>query len=229
MRLRMAIEESLKVEEAQVEFEIEALDDALFDEQFENLCDAKAEKFSIQIADLPKTVEDGSNDNGPTNDATHSYSCNVCSKSYLHLNSLSRHIKASHELKRHTCPICQSEFTQRSSMAEHMNNLHKTPFAKNVFKCSANLSCQRTFNTAKMLSQHMKNHEKVNDGREIKAEKSSTKKYRKQCQICGLFYKHINEHKLSHQGEISTHIQLPIAVFNKRQFMIFYRREDFPV
>lgn len=196
MRLRLAFEESLKAEESQVEFEIEALDDAF--EQFENLCDVKDENLSIEIVEIemPKACE---NDNVPMNDAKHSYSCNVCSKSYLHLNSLSRHIQTTHELKRYSCPVCQSEFTQRSSLAEHISNLHKTTITKNIHRCS---SCRRTFNTSKMLLQHLRHHDRANDIREIRSEKSSNKKYRKQCQICGLFFKHIDEHKLSHQGEI---------------------------
>lgn len=192
MRLKLAIEESLKVEDGQDEFKIEALDDDF--EQFEGLCDVRDENLSIEIVEVPKAV----NDTTSINEAKLSYSCDVCSKSYLHLNSLSRHIKTTHELKRYSCPVCQTEFTQKSSMAEHMNNLHKTSIVINNLKCSSN-SCQRIFNTAKMLSQHMKHH----DGREIRSEKSSKKKYRKQCQICGLFFKHIDEHKLSHQGEIS--------------------------
>lgn len=204
--LRLQIEQSFKEEEppAVAEFEIEALDDA-----FEEV--VKEEELSIEIVDYSDSNHKSENDEPkplePSADTKNSYNCDVCFKRYFHLNSLQRHIKTSHELYRHFCDICNMKFTQRSSLIEHMKNLHKNPIRSEVFICLADSSCQRTFNTAKMLTQHMKKHDEKlgrasNDDKKSPTGKSPKKKYRKQCQICGLFFKHIEEHKLTHQGTI---------------------------
>ena len=120
------------------------------------------------------------------------FQCTTCFKCYSHLNSLTRHIQTKHNSVRYQCFSCPSEFTQKSSLNEHCRNVHKE-IVKNECDCGQN------FNTKKLLEQHLKTHDvdKKTDCTQTEIEK---KKYRKQCQICGLFFKHIEEHKLTHFG-----------------------------
>lgn len=147
------------------------------------------------------TIEESPNAEG---EASKNFQCEVCLKTYQYQNSLVRHVKTTHENLRHTCFICDSEFTQRTSLNEHIRNLHKQECTE-VFECNFNDSCNRAFNTAKMLHQHTKHHYSDSPKEKLKTipgEPANKKKYRKQCQICGLFFKHIEEHKLSHQSKL---------------------------
>lgn len=132
-----------------------------------------------------------------------SFQCDICFRTYVYQNSLNRHVKTAHELLRLSCPICSAKFTQRTSLVEHMKNLHKDDGANpEVFACEMSDSCSRSFNTIKMLQQHMRQH--ITDRVKKKEINLDTpkKKYRKQCSICGLFFKHVDEHKLTHQSEL---------------------------
>lgn len=129
------------------------------------------------------------------------FQCSACSKVYLYPTSLTRHMKTAHDNVRHSCKFCGSQFTQRTSLSEHVKNLHNNEEPSEAFACTSTPFCHRVFNTAKMLHQHMRQHGRARARKQIKREEKPLKKYRKQCQICGLFFKHIDEHKLTHQSE----------------------------
>jgi KRAB domain-containing zinc finger protein len=124
------------------------------------------------------------------------FQCQNCDKSYSHNNSLIRHIQTVHQFLRFQCNLCSSEFTQKSSLTEHCRNLHSEKQLLS-FECD----CGRKFSSRKSLDAHYKTHEKEKEGENLTESEAQKKKYRKQCQICGFFFKHIEEHKLTHFGK----------------------------
>lgn len=141
--------------------------------------------------------------------------CDICFKRYRSQNSLNRHVKTTHEKMRFSCSYCCSKFTQRSSLEEHFRNLHSDLSRSEVFPCTFNETCGRTFNTIKMLNQHLKCHNSDREKREKKSSDAGAekKKYRKQCSICGLFFKHVEEHRLTHQSKLII-VQLKCEIFD---------------
>ncbi|CAO1366267.1 unnamed protein product [Diamesa serratosioi] len=139
------------------------------------------------------------------------FHCNLCPKSYTLPNNLARHMNTYHRMLRYSCSYCNKQFTQNSSLQEHQNNLHKELLDITAsFTCD---HCMQSFNTIKMLQQHMKRHESTNDQSssvskntqsvklKVKQEKSIVnKKYHKLCPICGKMYKDLQEHILVHSG-----------------------------
>ncbi|CAG5128590.1 unnamed protein product [Candidula unifasciata] len=64
------------------------------------------------------------------------YPCTLCGKGYASESGLSLH-KQVHEGKSYVCPVCDSRFTQNSTMKRHMRTLHKTTecfTCKGIFK-----------------------------------------------------------------------------------------------
>lgn len=160
--------------------------------EIEDEPDVKDDQQEITIEEHPMAESE----------ANKSFQCEVCMKTYHYQNSLVRHVRTTHENLRHTCSICDSEFTQRTSLNEHIKNLHNQDCTE-FFACNFNDSCNRAFNTAKMLHQHTKHHFSPKEKPKTKTGgQDKKKKYRKQCQECGLFFKHIEEHKLSHQSKL---------------------------
>lgn len=53
------------------------------------------------------------------------FPCTLCGKGYASESGLSLHMQV-HEGKTFVCPICDSRFTQNSTMKRHMRTLHKT-------------------------------------------------------------------------------------------------------
>lgn len=186
LSLAKVLDEQQGKESSEDSFEVEALDESL---EKDNLsCSFEEvmvdEKLGEKITPSKKDQQQSK-----------SFQCLTCFKTYHHANSLARHIKTSHEFVRHLCEFCSSEFTQKSSLTEHVRNLHKSEIHKRTL-------CTRAFQTEKVLMQHAKSHD-VKKLDEIKPKKGDEKKYRKQCQICGLFFKHIEEHKLTHRSKNS--------------------------
>lgn len=70
------------------------------------------------------------------------YTCSLCGKSYVSHSGLSRHMLL-HEGKTYMCPICDSKFTQKSSMKTHLKGIHKSSQCSH---CSAILMLGREFN-----------------------------------------------------------------------------------
>ena len=134
------------------------------------------------------------------NDSKSIFSCESCSKTYQSQNSLNRHIRTVHENIRVSCPLCSSSFTQKVSLNEHIRNLHKE--SSKTFPCDFNNKCTRTFNTSKMLNQHLKCHTEERVKKPTRTVNKKKKLYRKQCSICGLFFKHVFEHRLAHQSKL---------------------------
>lgn len=64
------------------------------------------------------------------------FTCTLCGKGYASFSGLSLHLQA-HEGKTYMCPICDSKFTQNSTMKRHLRMVHKTTqclICHNVFK-----------------------------------------------------------------------------------------------
>lgn len=182
----IALDELKQLEKESLEdsFEVEALDESLEKEN---------SSYSFEEVIVEEISEEKIISSNIDQQEQKPHQCLTCFKTYRHANSLTRHVKTSHELVRHSCDFCSSAFTQKSSLTEHVRNLHSSEIHKCTF-------CSRAFNTQKMLLQHTKSHE-VKKSDETKSTKEDKKKYRKQCQICGLFFKHIEEHKLSHRSK----------------------------
>ena len=67
-------------------------------------------------------------DNGTASTSSKAmHKCDECGRNYLHSSSLMRH-KLTHRGggKHYMCPICDSKFTQKSSMKTHMRNVHQS-------------------------------------------------------------------------------------------------------
>lgn len=144
--------------------------------------------------------------------STKQFYCKLCPKSYTLPNNLTRHMNTDHRNLRYSCSYCDKQFTQNSSLQEHQNNIHKDLLDGSAsFICD---HCMQSFNTIKMLQQHMKRHETTNDQKtteskstqpgklKVKQDKSVIKKkYHKLCPICGKMYKDLQEHILVHSGK----------------------------
>ncbi|XP_013073703.2 myoneurin-like isoform X7 [Biomphalaria glabrata] len=74
------------------------------------------------------------------------FTCTLCSKGYASLSGLSLHMQA-HEGKTYLCPICDSRFTQNSTMKRHLRMVHKTT------QCS---SCRQIFKLDTEYKEHMR-------------------------------------------------------------------------
>lgn len=64
------------------------------------------------------------------------YPCTLCGKGYASESGLALH-KQVHEGKSFVCPVCDSKFTQNSTMKRHMRTLHRTTqcfTCKGIFK-----------------------------------------------------------------------------------------------
>lgn len=141
--------------------------------------------------------------------STKLFYCKLCPKSYTLPNNLARHMNTDHRKLRYSCNYCSKQFTQNSSLQEHQNNIHKDlQDGSTSFICD---HCMQSFNTIKMLQQHMKRHETTNEPKTIKSgklkvkqNKSSNKKYHKLCPICGKMFKVLQEHILVHSGNNPT-------------------------
>ena len=147
--------------------------------------------------------------------STRLFYCNLCPKYYTLPNNLARHMNTDHRKLRYSCSYCNKQFTQNSSLQEHQNNIHKDLLEGSAsFICD---HCMQTFNTIKMLQQHMKRHETTNEQKsseskntlsgklKVKQDKTSiNKKYHKLCPICGKMYKVLQEHILVHSGNKHT-------------------------
>lgn len=154
-----------------------------------------AEQFEILGQDdQEEATEDSST-------AVNPHKCSFCPKSFRYTGSLYRHIKSYHEQVRHNCFKCKTTFTQRSSLRAHMKSLHNMDLeSSGCYECTEKL-CKKTFFNQKQLQKHLQTH--VN--RDSTNESLTTvpkPKYRKQCSTCGLFFKHIEEHKLTHQCKL---------------------------
>ena len=53
------------------------------------------------------------------------YTCPLCGKGYLSLQGYNLHMKK-HEGKTFQCPICDSKFTQKSTLLRHMRSVHNS-------------------------------------------------------------------------------------------------------
>ena len=53
------------------------------------------------------------------------FTCQLCGRGYLTSAGLHYH-KEMHKGKTYPCPLCESKFTQRSSLNRHMQNFHRT-------------------------------------------------------------------------------------------------------
>ena len=66
------------------------------------------------------------------------YVCSLCGKCYASYQGLQFHIQA-HSGKVHVCPVCDSKFSQNSTMRRHMRLVHSSnqcAKCKGVFKLS---------------------------------------------------------------------------------------------
>lgn len=197
-KVTLLLQATSKAEETFLEaqqFEIEALDEVDDCTLLEVAEQRDCEMVNPDNELMVECVEEHKEISHKTNE----FVCEVCSKRYQYLNSLTRHTRTAHERLRHSCPLCSQDFTQKTSLVEHIRNIH-IDRAK-PYSCDL---CGRTFNTIKMLNQHMKQY--CSDRKEKKTSTNIPKpktKYRKQCSTCGLFFKHIEEHKLSHQSQLN--------------------------
>lgn len=179
-------------------YEVEALD-----ETFEDILSPDElvdPQVDIMVEELNLKQESHLNEELKIKMITSVFDCDICSKIYLSKNSLNRHRRTAHEMMRFKCPMCSSKFTQKTSLNEHIENLHNA-ISSHMFACRFSEECNRIFNTAKMLDQHMKYHATGHKKKQTEVFKVN-KKYRKQCSTCGLFFKHIEEHKLTHQSKL---------------------------
>jgi hypothetical protein len=198
-------EEYEEITEANEEnYEVEAIDESLESTPSPNDISQPTEEetkaFDIQSFDeVVHGIEDASSIPKP-------YQCVSCLKSYQHNNSLMRHIRITHEKIRHQCSHCPMEFTQKSSLLEHIRCIHKDIAKLATFYCEA---CNnKPFFSKKTLRQHMKVHSsdvpKVSFSFQSKPKKTPKRHgpaNRRQCPVCGNFFKNIEEHKLTHQSE----------------------------
>lgn len=199
------IEKVPKEERVENEFEIEALD-----ESYEKASSVGEEEIVVDEASEDTKVKidpTASSSSQNVHEDPKKFQCTTCFKTYLHHHSLIRHTKTAHEFMRYACPFCPSEFTQKSSLNEHVKNLHREVDSSECYQIFVCEFCSRTFNTQKMLQQHLRSHEERKSyettvtSETMKEQEVDTKKYRKQCQICGLFFKHIDEHRLTHESK----------------------------
>ena len=62
------------------------------------------------------------------------YECRTCGKGYMHMYSLTRHELTHQGTGKHfLCPICDTTFTQKSSIKTHLKAVHKS---KQCINCS---------------------------------------------------------------------------------------------
>lgn len=64
------------------------------------------------------------------------FTCTLCGKGYASFSGLSLHLQV-HEGKSFLCPVCDSKFTQNSTMKRHLRMVHKTTqclTCRNIFK-----------------------------------------------------------------------------------------------
>ncbi|GFN80576.1 Zinc finger protein 324a [Plakobranchus ocellatus] len=64
------------------------------------------------------------------------YVCSLCGKCYGSTSGLFLHMQA-HDGKTFVCPVCDSKFSQNSTMKRHMKSVHKTnqcSVCKGIFK-----------------------------------------------------------------------------------------------
>ena len=76
------------------------------------------------------------------------FKCTICDLSYTKRDSLDRHDKKVHEMKRFRCDLCDKIYKEQGNLSIHKRDVH------NIFsiKCS---KCGIKFRTKKLLSIHM--------------------------------------------------------------------------
>lgn len=179
-------------------YEVEAIDETLehVASPVESCHPAEDAKTLFEVVEEVLSPDDAT-----LSSSTHFYQCESCDKVYKHNNSLARHVQTAHQNLRHCCTICSTTFTQKSSLHEHMRCVHKDTAQSEQFTCEL---CDKSFNSKKTLRQHMKIHSSDELKVMSSKSKSSTKQYRRQCPICGIFFRNVEEHKLTHQSEHSS-------------------------
>ena len=73
------------------------------------------------------------------------YMCSLCGKCYGSQSGLSLHMQA-HDGKTYVCPVCDSKFSQKSTMKRHMKCMHNTN------QCSV---CKGIFRLGTEFNQHV--------------------------------------------------------------------------
>lgn len=119
-------------------------------------------------------------------DELRKFECDICSKSFLKLCHLKKHIISRHttQEKRYSCEKCGRKFLKESSLSGHMiTHLDILPFKCNI--------CSKTFASVKAQKFHLKMHDNDNQ-----------KSYL--CAICARRFNqasHLQFHMFTHTGE----------------------------
>lgn len=97
---------------------------------------------------------------------TKKLSCSVCSKKFMWLNSMARHMEHEHpgaeKIKRHSCDVCGKTF----SRSQHLQRHRKIHFSNEKFDCPV---CQKSYSRKDHLTAHMKRSCGFSDNRDEKA------------------------------------------------------------
>ncbi|RWS07919.1 zinc finger protein 271-like protein [Leptotrombidium deliense] len=129
---------------------------------------------SVQFASSVTANEDASVDEEMTSVQRESYSCDQCSKSFVHFRNLSSH-KRTHD-KKFKCNECTAEFINLANLSLH-KKVHKLKLECNV--CGKNV-----FNREADFKKHLKIHSGVKEkclcGKEFSSV-DSLRRHRKKC------------------------------------------------
>lgn len=135
--------------------------------------------------------------------------CDICNKSFKHLNSAQRHKRMQHgKISYHVCELCGKSYKYKQMFEEHMADKHNIILKDTMKYCS---ECRSWFST-KYYSKHEERH-KLKDVpchycSKMLPSKAALDKHldghyhKKKCQSCGVsfnFAKELRDHMKSHE------------------------------